>query len=69
MSAPPQIPRPSSAHRFAVIMGLVVGVVCLAAGCIGMAFGIVFNQTIPNDAALWLAAAAVAFGLTAHATR
>jgi small basic protein len=50
-------------------MGLVVGVVCLAAGCIGMAFGIVFNQTIPNDAALWLAAAAVAFGLTAHATR
>lgn len=56
-------------HRWSIRIGFAIGVVSLIAGLLVLVLGILRDATLLNEAALWLAVAALAFGLTAIATR
>jgi hypothetical protein len=56
-------------YRWSVRGGFAIGLLGLAGGLLGLVLGVLWEQTLSNAAALWLAVGAVAFGLTATATR
>ena len=61
--------RAKRSHRISVWAGLIVGTIGAFLGGLILVMGLMNNLTILNEAAFWFAVAALAFGLTANATR
>jgi hypothetical protein len=62
-------PRGRFVSRWSVRGGFAVGLLALAGGLLALVLGLLWDQTLRNEAAFWLAVAALAFGFTATATR
>jgi hypothetical protein len=68
----PTSPAPSRGqfvYRWSVRGGFAIGLLGLAGGLLALVLGVIWDQTVSNVAAIWLAVAALAFGLIAIATR
>jgi hypothetical protein len=65
-----RLPRkPRLAHRLCVWAGFTIGLASVAFSVLALVMGVLNGALIPNEAAFWAAVAALAFGLTAIATR
>ena len=68
----PASPPPSRGrfiYRWSIRGAFAIGLTSLAGGLVALVLGVLWDQVLRNETALWLAVAALAFGLTAIATR
>ena len=68
-SLQPNPPRRSFVHRWSVRAGFAIGIGSSATALVVLVLGLLFDNTVADRAAFWFAVAAIAFGLSALATR